>query len=73
MKHNKDSAKAKQSVLKEIQDLAGSVMAKSMKHGLMHKSVTIEMGKKDEDDEENEGGHMKKGHSKEDYAKMLGM
>lgn len=59
----KDTSKAaKKSVLKEMMELASSVMTDKMKDKVS--AVKIEL---DEDDDD------KKGHSKEDYAKMLGM
>jgi len=64
MKGKVDDKKAKSSVLKEIMDLADSVMVGDMKP----KCISIEMGPEDED-EDKKPGEM----SKADYAKMLGM
>ena len=59
-------SKAKSSVLKEIMELADSVMTDKMKDKVT--GVKIEMD--DEDDDKKKKG---KGPCKEDYAKMLGM
>lgn len=66
MKKDNSSKKAKSSVLKEIMDLADSVMVGDMKP----KMVSIEMSPVDDDEDDDKKD---KEMSKEDYAKMLGM